>query len=182
VGIVVFDYEGNAQGEEIHRMKKTLDHSIRSIRRKKEFTMSTQIKTLIIVILLAALLALTGCAAINASGASGDNEVAAGIAQDGQQVELNQGQVLVVTLASNPTTGYSWAVAAVDPALLAQAGDPVYNAPDEQKTPLVGAGGSETLRFTASAAGTTTLRLEYRRPWEKDQPAAQTYTLQVVVR
>ena len=58
----------------------------------------------------------------------------------------------------------------------------MYDAPDALKTPLVGAGGNETFRFTASAAGTTTLSLEYRRPWETDQPAAQTYTLQVVVR
>jgi len=138
--------------------------------------MSTRIRILCSIILLAVLFALTGCSASNA------NEVAAGIAEDGKQVELRQGQVLVITLASNPTTGYSWAVAAVDATLLAQAGNPVYRGPEDQKTPLVGAGGSETFRFTASAAGSTTLRLEYRRPWEKDQPAAQTYTLQVVVR
>ena len=144
--------------------------------------MSTRIRILCSIILLAALFALAGCSALNADGASGANEVAAGIAEDGKQIELRQGQVLVITLASNPTTGYSWAAAAVDTALLAQAGDPVYRGPDDQQTPLVGAGGSETFRFTASAAGSTTLRLEYRRPWEKDQPAAQTYTLQVVVR
>jgi len=144
--------------------------------------MSARIKTLSMIILLAALFVLTGCSGLDASEASGANEVTADIAKDGQQVELRQGQVLVVTLDSNPTTGYSWAVAAVDTAILAQAGDPVYRGPDDQKTPLVGAGGSETFRFTAPSAGSTTLRLEYRRPWEKDQPAAQTYTLQVVVR
>lgn len=144
--------------------------------------MSTRIRILCSLILLAALLALAGCSVLNAAGASGANEVAAGIAEDGKQIELRQGQILVITLASNPTTGYSWAVANVDTALLAQAGDPVYREADAQKTPLVGAGGSETFRFAASAVGSTTLRLEYRRPWEKDQPAAQTYTLQVVVR
>ena len=144
--------------------------------------MSTRIKTLSIIILLIAMFVMAGCAVLNAAGASGDNEVAVGIAQDGQQVELRQGQVLVVTLDSNPTTGYSWTVATVEPTILVQAGDPVYNAPDEQKAPLVGAGGSETFRFTTSASGSATLRLEYRHPWEKNQPAAQTYTLQVVVR
>jgi inhibitor of cysteine peptidase len=148
----------------------------------KEFAMSTRIKILSIFALLAAMFILAGCAALNASGAAGNNEVAVGNAEDGQQIELRQGQILVVTLDSNPTTGYSWALAAADTATLAQVGEPVYRGPDEQKTPLVGAGGSETFRFTASAVGSTTLRLEYRRPWEKDQPAAQTYTLQVVVR
>jgi inhibitor of cysteine peptidase len=149
--------------------------------KSKEFAMSARIKNLFIIVFLVAMLSMAGCSAINASGASGNNEVAAGSAEDGKQIDLSQGQVLVVTLDSNPTTGYSWAVAAVDTSLLTQDGDAVYNAQDTQKTPLVGAGGSETFRFTASAAGSTTLRLEYRRPWEKDQPADQTYTLQVVV-
>jgi inhibitor of cysteine peptidase len=137
---------------------------------------------LLIIVLLAAQFALAGCAVLDAAGASDAKEVALGIAEDGKQVELRQGQVLVVTLDSNATTGYSWSVAANDGTVLAAAGDPVYRGPEDQNPPVVGAGGTETFRFTAAAAGSTTLRLEYRRPWEKDQPADQTYTLQVVVR
>ena len=149
---------------------------------EKEIAMSTQLKTLLIIVLLAALFVLPGCAVLNASGASDAKEVAVGLAEDGKQVELRPGQVLVVTLDSNVTTGYSWTVAANDNTVLAAAGDPVYNGPEDQKPLVVGAGGTETFRFTASAAGSTTLRLEYHRPWEVDQPAAQAYTLQVVVR
>jgi len=39
---------------------------------------------------------------------------------DGSQVELEQGQILVVTLESNPTTGYSWEVVETQESILKQ--------------------------------------------------------------
>jgi hypothetical protein len=41
-----------------------------------------------------------------ACGSSGQVELTA--ADDGRQIELNSGQTLVVSLESNPSTGYSW--------------------------------------------------------------------------
>ena len=97
------------------------------------------------------------------------------------KVELTQGQVLVVTLESNITTGYSWVMAELPGGVLEQEGDAVYTEPAANQG-KVGAGGYETLRFKALKAGEGTLKLEYRRPWEKDAAPEKEFTVQVVVK
>jgi inhibitor of cysteine peptidase len=87
----------------------------------------------------------------------------------------------VITLASNPSTGYSWTVSGVpDSAVLSQDGDITYAATNPDVV-MPGSGGSETVRFTATAAGTTTIVLDYRRPWETDVPPVETVTIDVTV-
>lgn len=94
---------------------------------------------------------------------------------------LKVGQTLVVTLSSNPSTGYSWTVStAPDSAVLTQEGDITYT-PSNPDVVMPGSGGSETVRFTATAAGTTKLVLDYRRPWETDVPPVETVTIDVTV-
>jgi inhibitor of cysteine peptidase len=113
-----------------------------------------------------------------AQGAAG--EVAIGAPDAGRQVELARGQTLVLTLESNPSTGYSWAVTRGDETVLHQAGDPVFRqggAPG-----VVGAPGAEVFRFEAVAAGAVDLELGYRRPWEAGQPPARTFSARIVVR
>jgi inhibitor of cysteine peptidase len=96
-------------------------------------------------------------------------------------VSVKVGQTLVVTLASNPSTGYSWAIStAPDSAVLTQDGDITYTATNPDVV-MPGSGGSETVRFTATAAGTTTVVLDYRRPWETDVPPVETVTIDVTV-
>ena len=98
----------------------------------------------------------------------------------GSQVNLSAGQVLVVTLESNPTTGYGWEVSEVDGDVLAQIGEAEFQQAPTEGEELVGAGGAETLRF-ATAKGETTLTLAYRRSWEKDVEPVETFTVEVVV-
>lgn len=96
-------------------------------------------------------------------------------------VALKVGQVLVVTLPSNPSTGYSWTIStAPDGAVLTQNGELTYAATNPDVV-MPGSGGTETVRFTATAAGTTTIVLDYRRPWETDVPPVDTVTLDVTV-
>jgi inhibitor of cysteine peptidase len=98
------------------------------------------------------------------------------------QQEVVRGQELIVTLASNPSTGYRWEVAEADKAVLHQVGDAEFKSSAPSNPPLVGAGGTETFRFESIGAGTTTLKLVYHRSWEKDVPPIKTFTVQVVVR
>lgn len=122
-------------------------------------------------------LALLGIIAMASS--CGSSNVRVGASEDGGQIELAQGQVLVIELESNPTTGYQWTVEEVDVSILKQLGDAQY----ERTGPAMpGAGGSETFRFEAVAAGETTLRLIYHRPWEEGVAPGQTFTLEVIVR
>lgn len=96
--------------------------------------------------------------------------------------ELARGQELVITLTSNPTTGYRWEIAEADKAIVRQVGDAEYKSSASGNPPLVGAGGAETFRFETIGAGTTTLKLVYRRSWETGVPPIKTYTVQVTVR
>ena len=115
------------------------------------------------------------------SGGCAVAEVKLDSSNDGGQKELARGQTLVVTLDSNRTTGYGWAVADVDAAVLRQVGDSVFQSSNSNPN-VVGAGGTETFRFEAASAGTTTLKLVYRRSWETGVAPIKTFTVQLVVR
>ncbi len=101
-------------------------------------------------------------------------------ADNGSRVTLEQGQELVITLESNPTTGYSWHVMEVDADVLKQVGEIEYKQATGSDG-LVGAGGTETIRFEAVATGEATLTLGYFRSWE-DEPPVETFTLTVVIK
>ncbi|PKQ19548.1 MAG: peptidase inhibitor I42 [Actinobacteria bacterium HGW-Actinobacteria-6] len=97
----------------------------------------------------------------------------------GGVIEIVAGQQLSVRLPSNGTTGFGWVVADSGP--LTQSGEAIYEEPQAQPG-LVGAGGTETFTFSSSAPGSGQLKLEYRRPWEKDVPAEQTWDVTVTVK
>jgi inhibitor of cysteine peptidase len=101
---------------------------------------------------------------------------------DGSQVELEQGQILVVTLESNPTTGYRWEVAEIQESILEQMGEAEFKPSQTGEPPMTGAGGWEIFRFKAISAGQMTLQLVYRRSWEEGVEPINTFSLQVVVR
>ncbi|MCK4341155.1 MAG: protease inhibitor I42 family protein [Phycisphaerae bacterium] len=74
------------------------------------------------------------------------------------------GTKITVTLPSNVTTGYAWELIDPDTSILENTGQ-------DYVAPLFGAtgtGGNEVWEFTARAAGSATIRLEYRRSWEDD--------------
>ena len=112
----------------------------------------------------------SGCGANGASITDDDN---------GKQITVQSGDVITVTLVSNPTTGYSWQVMEIDNAILVQDGDPEYKQSPGAEG-LVGAGGTETFHFKAIGSGQTSLGLGYLRPWES-VPPIETFTIQVVV-
>jgi inhibitor of cysteine peptidase len=95
---------------------------------------------------------------------------------DGSTVEMHVGDQLDVTLDSNPTTGLSWVIAAGD-SIVALQGEPQFLPGSDAQ----GAPGTETLHFGAADKGKTTLRLEYKKPFEQDVPPAKVYTLRVAV-
>jgi len=98
----------------------------------------------------------------------------------GETIEVTVGQNFVISLESNPSTGYSWELATPLPAWLALIGSEYIPTPIDP--PMVGSGGIEEWTFRANAGGMATLTFEYRRPWEKDQPPAKRKTFIVVAR
>lgn len=120
--------------------------------------------------------------ALTFSGCGPAKEVQLDASANGRQVELQKGQTLVITLESNPSTGYSWEVVELEESILRQMGEPEFKVSDPREPPPPGAGGWETFRFEATNAGQTALQLVYRRPWEEGEEPLETFSLQVVVR
>ncbi len=115
---------------------------------------------------------LAGCGSVG--------EVNVRDADAGGRVDLQVGQMLTVSLESNPTTGYSWQVTRYDNAILNQLGEVEFKQGGEKG--LVGAGGIETFRFEAVSAGDTSLELAYVRPWEEGVPPERVFVIQVDVK
>jgi inhibitor of cysteine peptidase len=117
-----------------------------------------------------------------AVGCSASREVKLDADDNGSYVELDQGQILVVTLESNPSTGYRWEVVEPEQPTLKQIGEAEFRPSDQRKPPPPGTGGTETLRFEPQRSAETTLELVYHRPWESDEKPVQTFSVQVKVR
>ena len=122
------------------------------------------------IVLLAILLLAAGC------GSS--KEVKLGADDNGSKVEVKTGQILVISLESNPTTGYAWEVVDFEEGALEQDGEPEFEADSK----LVGAGGVQTFRFKTAEAGEVELKLLHHRSWEEDVEPLDTFIVQVVVR
>jgi inhibitor of cysteine peptidase len=98
--------------------------------------------------------------------------------QNGSRIMLKVGESMQIALAGNLTTGYAWEIAENNPNLLEEQGRAEYQ---QEKTNLVGKGGIFLFTFKAIANGTTTLKLVYRRSFEKDMPPIQEYQLTVSI-
>ena len=100
-----------------------------------------------------------------------------------QEVQVPVDSLLVVTLCSNPTTGFEWEQAKIGDQNVLKETSHEFISPDEIKTaPRVGAAGQEVWTFRALKAGTSTISIAYSRPWEGGEKATWTYELQVVVK
>ncbi len=102
--------------------------------------------------------------------------------QNGRTVEVALHQRFAVELVGAPTAGYVWAPAAL-PAFVQRAGEVSGNTIAEQNQPGYAGGNHwEVLMFVATAPGTGELVLEQRRPWETNEPAADTFRVTIVAR
>ena len=129
------------------------------------------VKVIRVIIIFGLLLtALTACGSTNEIELDADD--------DGGQIELNAGQMLIISLEGNPTTGYTWEVAELDDQVLRQVGETEF----KPESDAIGAGGVQTLHFETVNSGQTTLKLVYHRSWEDDVEPAETFSAQVVVR
>ena len=99
------------------------------------------------------------------------------------QIEVPVGDILTLTLGSNPTTGFQWSEEALisDAGILKQTSHE-FVGPDSDPPPPPGTPGQEVWTFEALKAGTATVSLEYSRPWEGGEKGEWTYTLTVIVK
>ena len=93
--------------------------------------------------------------------------------------KLHVGQHLIVSLPSNPTTGYRWAIQDSAGGVLRSLGPEVYTSSDDGQ--LLGSGGLSTWRFQVFAAGSGRLRLTSQQPWEPEAEPAQVFDCAITV-
>lgn len=98
----------------------------------------------------------------------------------GETIRPEVGDFFMLRLPETAGTGYLW-----------QTASPPYSSdvlrcledtfvPNPASAGMAGAAGRRSLTFKVIGPGTTGLKLEYRRPWEKDQTPAQTFDLLVI--
>lgn len=128
----------------------------------------------LIVALVAPLGGVTEAA--SPTGDTGPFELQLTERDSGRAVAVN-GEVLVLKLESNPSTGYTWQVQGLDARIMRQLGASEWSAGTPGK---LGGAGVEVLRFAGVGKGQTTLKLVYARPWETAAPA-RSFSLEVNV-
>lgn len=100
---------------------------------------------------------------------------------DKGSAKLSVGQSFAIRLPVQMGTGYSWKVSQ------APEGVKTVESKVEDNAGANGArkvGGSELqlFRFKAEKPGAGAVTLQYARPWEKDAPAAKTFTLNIEIK
>ena len=90
---------------------------------------------------------------------------------NGKVVKVQPGDQVRITVPGNPTTGYTWQIAAVRIDILEPGLEPEYFADSDR----LGSGGRFTFRLKAIGPGYTKVLLAYLRPWETDKPPSKTF-------
>lgn len=111
---------------------------------------------------VAAILTLLIALAASACGddASAGRSVTLTAEDSGRAVEVKVSDEIVITLGSNITTGFAWALTTEPDADVLELVDSQYRSPE---TDLLGAGGNEVWTFAATGEGTTSFTLTYQR-------------------
>ncbi len=99
-------------------------------------------------------------------------------ANGNQRAQVSVNQTVIIDLEGNISTGYSWEVAALDPKMLQQVGDPEF----KPSSNLAGAPGRQLTRFKVIGAGESELKLVYHRPWEKDVAPLKTFSITLLAK
>jgi inhibitor of cysteine peptidase len=98
-------------------------------------------------------------------------------AEKGKSFEAHQGDVIVVRLPENPTTGYRWAIEQIDEEVLEPETSNFALSPDAG----IGGGGEQRLRFRAKGAGTARVELKLARAWEEESSGIDRYSFTIQV-
>lgn len=97
-----------------------------------------------------------------------------------KQLSVASGNTFTVTLCSNATTGFKWSESAQigDQTVVQQTGHEFLS---PEKKGIVGAPGAEVWTFKALKKGTSTIKMEYGRPWEGGEKGVWIFNLAVTV-
>jgi inhibitor of cysteine peptidase len=130
-------------------------------------------KTIIALLLLLTLGTGVACGAVH--------EINLSVKDNNGSIKAKKGDVLVITLEANASTGYTWDVASNKKSITKYKGKK-YIEPAKTNPPKVGAPGKEVLRFKAIRKGISKIKLIYHQPWDNKAKPAKTFSIEVAVR
>ena len=126
---------------------------------------------------LIAIFAIAGTVAAASADNNGPSVV--NVTESGKQIDLAPGDSLIVTLDSNPSTGFAWSISAITDEGVIDDVDSEFVGAD---TGMMGAGGQEVWTFEALDEGTSTIEMQYSRSWETGVEPAATFNVTVIVK
>ena len=102
----------------------------------------------------------------------------------GQTIQLAHDQVLEIMLPKTPSNGYTWCETnTTDKSInlsIEQIGEGDFINDDTQGEKIVGQSGTQIIRYIGASQGTAILTLELKRPWEKNNPPIDDFTITIV--
>lgn len=101
--------------------------------------------------------------------------------ENGKDIRVDLGDLIVIHLPANPTTGYDWSYSATGKGMLRQEGEVVREAKGNARG-MVGAPITETWKLKALRPGSLSITFSYNRPWEKGVAPAKTVSWPVLIR
>ncbi|NQU21665.1 MAG: protease inhibitor I42 family protein [Candidatus Nealsonbacteria bacterium] len=103
-------------------------------------------------------------------------------ADSGTTVSAGVGDLVIIELDANPTTGFSWeSKPAADDAILKLKSKKYLSLAqlNPEMRPMLGQGGVTTFTYQVVGTGKAAISLVYRRPWEKDVKPAKTFGVEI---
>jgi inhibitor of cysteine peptidase len=101
----------------------------------------------------------------------------------GKAIDLRAGDTLVIVLCSNPTTGFQWSEEAqISGTGILKQENHEFVGPESEPPPPPGTPGLQTWRFQTLNEGSSTVSIEYSRPWEGGEKGEWIFTLNVDVK
>ena len=144
-------------------------------------------KLLITAGMIEIMLLLSSCAALNANRDQQTIEISINQLMNQKhiekEIEIAEGGTLIVILGSNPSTGFQWSDTAHigSPNIIEQVKHE-YTTKESKTPPPPGTAGQEIWTFKVLRPGTSTISMDYSRPWEGGEKGEWTFKLTVGVK
>ncbi len=133
----------------------------------------------VLVLFLGIVLVSSGCTNSAKESTKEDDMVEIVITQDdqGKSFAVQQGNIILIRLAENPTTGYQWEGDAVDEQIIMLQGSDFSMGSETG----IGGGGTKTFSFKALSPGLAQVQLKLRREWEPEDAAIDRFEVTIRV-
>ena len=101
-------------------------------------------------------------------------------ANNGQSIEVRQGDEIIVRLPENPTTGYGWHIDRAD-GLSPETSEYAMGSDQPDPNPTVGQGRRSGVSIPGQGAGARRLELKHWREWEGERSVTERFGVDIAI-